>query len=111
MDVDVKISDLHALQTLKLRGQASPAIGEMSPTTNRLSHHLSGIEKTLARSCIKTELWRLQSGDSRLHPATYCIRRAAGTSGKTSPTAVKPLCDGISRKHVIGHFTLENLKS
>ena len=46
------------------------------------------IEKTLARSYIKTKLWRLQSGDSRLHPPTYCIRRVAGTSGKTSPTAV-----------------------
>ncbi|MQL68202.1 hypothetical protein Taro_000481 [Colocasia esculenta] len=46
------------------------------------------IEKTLARSCTKTQLWRLQSSDSRLHPATYCIRRVAGTSGRTSPTVV-----------------------
>ncbi|MQM12122.1 hypothetical protein Taro_045035 [Colocasia esculenta] len=46
MDVDVKISDLHALQTPKLRGQASPAIGEMSPTASRLSHDLYGVPQT-----------------------------------------------------------------
>ncbi|MQL82359.1 hypothetical protein Taro_014836, partial [Colocasia esculenta] len=41
-DVDANFSDLHALQSPELRGQASPAIGERSPTAIRPSHHLSG---------------------------------------------------------------------
>ncbi|MQL73703.1 hypothetical protein Taro_006046 [Colocasia esculenta] len=42
IDMDVKISDLHALQTLKLRGQASPAIGEMSPMATMASRGRRG---------------------------------------------------------------------
>ncbi|MQL73938.1 hypothetical protein Taro_006297 [Colocasia esculenta] len=45
-DVDANFSDLHALQSPELRGQASPAIGEKSPTAIRPSHHLSGVPQT-----------------------------------------------------------------
>ncbi|MQL73012.1 hypothetical protein Taro_005355 [Colocasia esculenta] len=41
-DVDANFSDLHALQSPELQGQASPAIGEKSPTAIMPSHHLSG---------------------------------------------------------------------
>ncbi|MQL84845.1 hypothetical protein Taro_017369 [Colocasia esculenta] len=45
--MDAYFSDMHTQQTLKFRGQASPAIGEMSPTAIRPSHHPSDFPRVL----------------------------------------------------------------
>ncbi|MQM17474.1 hypothetical protein Taro_050447 [Colocasia esculenta] len=49
-DVDANFSDLHALQSPEFREQATPTIGELSPTVDRYPVPEGGIARSILRS-------------------------------------------------------------
>ncbi|MQL76462.1 hypothetical protein Taro_008845 [Colocasia esculenta] len=55
-DVDANFSDLHALQSQKFRKQATPTIGELSPTTHYLLRRTGVVgDETLVEETLETD--------------------------------------------------------
>ncbi|MQL93702.1 hypothetical protein Taro_026336 [Colocasia esculenta] len=95
-DVDANFSDLHALQSPEFRKQATPTIGELSPTEEE-----KGV-KPYFRTVRNPHLCNPKSEVLKLDPATCCIKELAGSSRKASPTSdCSGACSRTRRKAIL----------
>ncbi|MQL70020.1 hypothetical protein Taro_002339 [Colocasia esculenta] len=92
-DVDANFSNLHALQSPEFREQATPTIGELSPTEG---------EKTYFRTVRNPTLYSPKSELLELDPATCWFKEFAGSTRKASSTSEGTgACSGTRSKEFL----------